>query len=386
MTVRAHLGRRKNRLTTTALAGVTSTALVLSACGSGAQGENSDGELTVVASTDVWGSVVRAVGGDQVDVESIIDDPATDPHSYESTPRDAATISDADLVLSNGGGYDEFMPQILSATGEQKPAIQAFDAAHSHGHGDQQEGHAGHGDQGEHGGQQGGRADHGDQGEHGGQQGGRADHGDQGEHGGQQGGAAQQHDHGGHDHGGHDHGGQDHGGQNEHVWYEPHAVADVSSELAEKLGELRPQSAEQFRHNAERFKQQIGRLDERIGEIHEQHRDEQVIATEPIAELLVERAGLRDITPQEFVSAVEAENDPSAAAVAAIDDAVTSGRASAVIHNPQTESPVTRNVRQKAENNGIPVVPMSETLPQEQSDYVPWMSGQVDRLARALNA
>ncbi len=352
MTVRAHLGRRKNRLTTTALAGVTSTALVLSACGSGAQGENSDGELTVVASTDVWGSVVRAVGGDQVDVESIIDDPATDPHSYESTPRDAATISDADLVLSNGGGYDEFMPQILSATGEQKPAIQAFDAAHSHDHGDQQDGHAEHGGQGGH------------------------DHGEQGGHGGQQGGTAQQHDHGGHDH----------GGQNEHVWYEPHAVADVSSELAEKLGELRPQSAEQFRHNAERFQQQIGRLDERIGEIREQHRGEQVIATEPIAELLVERAGLRDITPQEFVSAVEAENDPSAAAVAAIDDAVTSGRASAVIHNPQTESPVTRNVRQKAENNGIPVVPMSETLPQEQSDYVPWMSGQVDRLARALNA
>ncbi|MHA6798118.1 metal ABC transporter solute-binding protein, Zn/Mn family [Bounagaea algeriensis] len=351
MTVRAHLARRKNRFTTTALAGVTTTALVLSGCGSGTQGEDSDGELSVVASTDVWGSVVRAVGGDQVDVESIIDDPATDPHSYESTPRDAATISDADLVLSNGGGYDGFMPQILAATGERKPTIQAFDGEHDHGG----HGHGGH--------------------DHGGQQNRHA------EHGGQQGGSPQQHDHGGHGHGGHDH-----GGENEHVWYEPHAVADVSSEIAAKLGELRPQSAEQFRHNAERFEQQIDQLDNRIGEIREQHRGEQVIATAPVADLLVERAGLRDITPQEFVNAVEAENSPSAAAVAAIDDAVSSGRASAVIHNPQTETPVTRKVLRKAEDNGIPVVPMSETLPQEQSDYVPWMSGQVDRLARALDA
>ena len=49
--------------------------------------------LTVVATTNVWGSVASAVAGPGVEVRSIIQDPAADPHSYESTPADAAAIN-----------------------------------------------------------------------------------------------------------------------------------------------------------------------------------------------------------------------------------------------------------------------------------------------------
>lgn len=73
--------------------------------------DTAGGTLTVVASTAVWGSVVRAVAGPGVRVDSIIKDPATDPHSYESTPADAAAIADADLVVANGGGYDQWIDQ-----------------------------------------------------------------------------------------------------------------------------------------------------------------------------------------------------------------------------------------------------------------------------------
>ncbi|MFG3518920.1 metal ABC transporter solute-binding protein, Zn/Mn family [Nocardia nova] len=101
--------------------GIT-TAVTLAAC----SGSSSDsGKPKIVASTDVWGSVAAAVGGPDVEVKSIIDNPAVDPHSYETSPTDAAAIRDAALVLYNGGHYDEFAEK--AAAGRGKPSIAAFD-------------------------------------------------------------------------------------------------------------------------------------------------------------------------------------------------------------------------------------------------------------------
>ncbi|GAA4611928.1 metal ABC transporter solute-binding protein, Zn/Mn family [Saccharopolyspora hordei] len=302
----------RSRSASTALAGLTAAALVLAACGNGERAAPGD-EVKVVVSTSVWGSVVQAVAGDAVEVESIIDDPSADPHSYESTPRDAAEVTDADLVVFNGGGYDEFIEQILGSGGG-KPTVSAVESEH------------------------------------------------EGEH------------------AGHDH---DHA-QNEHVWYDLHVVQEVADRVAAELGRLRPAQAEQFRQAAERFRGEVGALQTQVDEIAAAHRDRPVIVTEPIAHYLVEAAGLRDITPPSFVNAVEAETDPSAAAVAELQNALGSGQAAAVIHNPQTESPVTRTVRSTAEQQGIPVVEMTETPPPG-ATYVQWMGGQIAALRNALD-
>src|SRR5918998_947816 len=83
---------------------------------------------TVAAATVLLGAAgcgSRAVAGDAANVEPIIDDPSADPHSYESTPTDAAEVTNADLVVSNGGGYDDFMAQILEDAGNT-PTVEAF--------------------------------------------------------------------------------------------------------------------------------------------------------------------------------------------------------------------------------------------------------------------
>jgi zinc/manganese transport system substrate-binding protein len=67
----------------------------------------------VVASTDVWGSVARAITGRHVTVTSILSGARTDPHSYQATPSDAAALADATLVVYNGGGYDPWVDQVL---------------------------------------------------------------------------------------------------------------------------------------------------------------------------------------------------------------------------------------------------------------------------------
>ena len=79
----------------------------------------------VVASTDVWGSVATSVAGGDPAVRSIVGGAATDPHSFDPSAADAAAISDAALVVYNGGGYDPWVSRILDGSPEV-PAVDAY--------------------------------------------------------------------------------------------------------------------------------------------------------------------------------------------------------------------------------------------------------------------
>ncbi len=90
--------------------------------GSGGSG-NGNSAVKVVASTDVYGAIVSAIGGDDVQVTSVIDAPDKDPHEYEATPRDAAAVAGAQLVVGNGGGYDDFFFRLADAAGGDRTVI-----------------------------------------------------------------------------------------------------------------------------------------------------------------------------------------------------------------------------------------------------------------------
>jgi zinc/manganese transport system substrate-binding protein len=106
-------------LSTVVIAGVA-------ACGGNheAASDQQHATASVVASTNVWGSVASAVAGDHASVKSIVSNPADDPHSFEATPADAAAIADASLVVYNGGGYDHWVDDVLSS----HKGVQAVDA------------------------------------------------------------------------------------------------------------------------------------------------------------------------------------------------------------------------------------------------------------------
>ena len=91
-------------------------ALALGACGlSPATPSASGSKVEVVSAENFWGSIAAQVGGDRVHVTSIIVNPDTDPHAYESTPSDARTIAQAKYVIVNGLGYDPWAPKLLAA-------------------------------------------------------------------------------------------------------------------------------------------------------------------------------------------------------------------------------------------------------------------------------
>lgn len=102
--------------------GVTAAA-ALTACG----GSGSDsGKPSVVASTNVWADIASTVAGPDAEVSAIISDPAADPHSHETSAAESAQLSDADLVVYNGGHYDEFVAKAIE--GRDKHTVEAVAA------------------------------------------------------------------------------------------------------------------------------------------------------------------------------------------------------------------------------------------------------------------
>jgi len=69
--------------------------------------------LHVVAAESPWGSVAQAIGGDAVQVTSVLSDPGIDPHSYVPSAVVAGEVAEADVVIENGLGYDSFMDRLL---------------------------------------------------------------------------------------------------------------------------------------------------------------------------------------------------------------------------------------------------------------------------------
>lgn len=88
-----------------------------------AQKQASSAKVQVVASTNVWGDIASQVGGDKVSVTSVLSDPEADPHLFESDAKTASTIANAELVIVNGLGYDEFMDKLLAAAPSDKTVL-----------------------------------------------------------------------------------------------------------------------------------------------------------------------------------------------------------------------------------------------------------------------
>jgi zinc/manganese transport system substrate-binding protein len=310
------------------------SALVLAGCASGSAA-GGEGELSVVASTNVYGQIAEQIGGDLVEVTSIVTNESQDPHSFEPSARDQLTISKADLVIENGGGYDAFVDALIESSGSEAPVVTAVEYSH-----DWPE-NAGHEEEAEN----------------------EEDH-------------AHDHDEHGHDH---------IEGFNEHVWYDPHTVVHVAEAIAAELTELDPANAETYAANAEAFAVEIEALEASLAELETAHGGAHVFATEPVPGYLLAAAGLEDVTPEAFSEAVEEGQDVPPATLLEALELLDSGDVGVVATNAQTAGAETAQILDEADARGIPTVAFTETLPGGQT-YISWMQANIEALEAALTA
>jgi zinc/manganese transport system substrate-binding protein len=262
---------------------------------------------SVIASTNVWGSVATAVTGDHASVKAIIANPADDPHSFEVTPADAAAIADASLVVYNGGGYDHWVDDVLSS----HKGVQAVDAYSLLPSSVPQP-------------------------------------------------------------------------ANEHVFYDLETAKAVANQIADKLSASDADHANDYKANAAKFAEQADTIAAAERAIGAAHPGASVVATEPVAHYLLVNSGIADKTPEGFTKAIEEDTDPSPADLAAVLDLIKTRQVSALVYNSQTQTDVTKQIQDAAQQASVPIVTVTETLPAG-TDYLAWQRQAVDQLASQLD-
>ena len=328
----------QKRLSVLAIAAVS--ALALTGC-SAAADTGDDEALQVVASTNVYGQLASQIGGDRVEVTSLIDSAEKDPHGYEATARDRLAVQKADLVIENGGGYDAFMQELI----EGSDAVVITAAEFSHDYPDAVvDDHDEHADE------------HGDEHAEG------TEHGDEGA---------------GHE--GHSH----IEGFNEHVWFDVHTVSHVAEQIAADLTEIDPAGKAEYAAAAEKLAADLEGIEGELHALHEKLEGTPVFITEPLPGALAAAAGLDDVAPDGFASAVEEGNEVAPATLLESLSLVEDGEVRAVLANAQTGGGETSRIEDAAKTAGIPVVTFHELLEADQS-YAEWMRTAISDLAAAL--
>ncbi len=80
-------------------------------------------KVQIVAAENFWGSLVSQLGGTHAQVLSIVTDPNADPHEYESNIAYAQSIANANYVIVNGAGYDDWAIKIIGASNNQNQKV-----------------------------------------------------------------------------------------------------------------------------------------------------------------------------------------------------------------------------------------------------------------------
>ncbi len=89
-------------------------ATVIAACSS-ASGASTSGKIVAVGAENEYADVIQQVGGKYVQASAIMSNPNTDPHTFEASIAVAREVGNAQLVVQNGVGYDNFMTTIENA-------------------------------------------------------------------------------------------------------------------------------------------------------------------------------------------------------------------------------------------------------------------------------
>lgn len=316
-------------LRTLAVAAVLTAPFVLAACGSGeTTGTESAGDcpttpVNVVVSVDQWGDIVSELGGACAKVTTVLAGSSVDPHDFEPAPSDAAKFQGAQLVVINGGHYDEWAAKLAQSSAPDAPVVEAIAGGDDHDdHDPAAEGHS-HGD----------------------------DHAE---------------------------------GVNPHAWYSPAAVTSVADAVTAKLGELAPDAKDYFAERRTAFTDSMKPYQQLIDTIKAKASGKTYAASEAVFDDMAAAVGLVNRTPAGYQVASSNESDPSPADLDAFLRLLGDKGVDVLIYNTQTEGSVPQQLRAAAEKAGVPVVDVTETVAPGADSFEAWQVAQLTALAKAL--
>lgn len=295
-----------HRIARIAIAALASAGMLASvaACGSGQSTSEKNGTIEVAASVNQWGTVAKALGGDNVNVTSIINSTNVDAHDYEPTTSDIAKLQKAQVIIVNGAGYDAW-----AVKAAQTANAIIVNAAEIGGVND---------------------------------------------------------------------------GENPHVWFS----ADVRKAVAQAITEAYEQADAAKKNDFDKMNDQWAaeenNVESKIAEVKQKTDGLAYAATESVASYLAEDMGLADATPSGYARATANESEPTPTDIKQFTDALKAGEIKLLVVNTQEESELTGKITDAAKSVEVPMVELTEQMPEQYDSLTAWMEGLVDAFSQAI--
>ncbi len=170
---------------------------------------------------------------------------------------------------------------------------------------------------------------------------------------------------------------------NVHVWYSIDNVQSIAQVITNGLKKLDPTASTAFDSNNQTFNTSLTQIRQTISGIKIKYNGTPVGLTETFFQYQAVPLGLKVLTPQEFQKAVAEGNDPPANSAIMAENQIKGKQVKVLIYNQQTVSPVTTRLQDDAKAAGIPIVPVTETMPPNKT-YQSWMLAQLGTLSQSL--
>lgn len=295
-----------HRIARIAIAALASVGMLASvaACGRGQLTSEKSGTIEVVASVNQWGTVAKTLGGDNVNVTSIINSTNVDAHDYEPTTSDIAKLQKAQVIIVNGAGYDAWA--VKAAQSAKATVVNAAEV--------------------------GGVKD----------------------------------------------------GDNPHIWFS----ADVRKAMAQAITDAYAKADSAKKSDFDKLNDQWmteeGNVEGKIAEVKQKSDGLAYAATESVASYLAEDMGLADATPSGYAQATANESEPTPTDIKQFTDALKAGEIKLLVVNTQEESELTGKITNAAKSANVPMVELTEQMPEQYDSLTAWMEGLVDAFSKAI--
>lgn len=295
-----------HRIARIAIAALASVGMLASvaACGSGQSTSEKNGTIEVAASVNQWGTVAKALGGDNVNVTSIINSTNVDAHDYEPTTSDIAKLQKAQVIIVNGAGYDAWA---VKATQTANATI--VNAAEVGGVND---------------------------------------------------------------------------GENPHVWFSADVRKAVAQAITEAYEQADAAKKNDFDKMNDRWTAEENNVESKIAEVKQKTDGLAYAATESVASYLAKDMGLADATPSGYARATANESEPTPTDIKQFTDALKAGEIKLLVVNTQEESELTGKITDAAKSVEVPMVELTEQMPEQYDSLTAWMGGLVDTFSQAI--
>ncbi|CCJ65972.1 MULTISPECIES: metal ABC transporter solute-binding protein [Leuconostoc] len=263
---------------------------------------NQHRQITIVASTDFYAELAQTVVGSHGKATAIIKNQNISPEDYEPTTAVAKEVSQADIVLANGLGYDTWLNKLAKAS-DQAKLIRVGETVL-----------------------------------------------------------------------------KQKTGNNPHLWNNPETMIKTAHYLAKQLGQQDPTHKADFQKNANKYIASLKPIQSLITQISKKSNGHAVAQTEPVFEYMLKAMGYH-VMDSDFSEAIEAGNDPSPTTLATLKSAIENHKITFIVNNKQTSSTTVSNIINLAKTHHIPVVNVTETIPNGEN-YVSWKLSELQQIAK----